>query len=319
MKKTDWTKLSVIFPMTFICCFLWGSAFPSVKIGYKLFSIASDDQASQLLFAGARFTLSGILVLLFGSIGSRRLILPRKSAWKYVFPLALVQTAGQYFFFYIGLAHTSGVKSSIIVAASTFFAIFFAVFLFHQEVLTAGKVIGCLIGFSGVVLIQMSGGGPLELSFAPNGEGFILLSAIMYALSSGMIKNFSRTEDPVTLSGSQFFAGGLILIAAGLFLGGRLTPAGPASILLLLYMAMISAVAYSLWSVLLKYNPVSRITVYGFLNPVIGVILSAVLLGEQNQAFSIYGLISLLLVSLGIVIVNRSSGKRYAQTADNLK
>ena len=70
-------------------------------------------------------------------------------------------------------------------------------------------------------------------------------------------------------------------------------------------MAMISAVAYSLWGILLKYNPVSRIAVFGFMNPVFGVILSALLLGENNQAFSLYGLAALVLVSLGIFLVNR--------------
>ena len=88
-------------------------------------------------------------------------------------------------------------------------------------------------------------------------------------------------------------------------MGGRLTAFTPASVLLLIYMALISAVAYSLWGILLKHNPVSRISIFGFMNPVIGVLLSAVLLNEKNQAFSIYGLISLVLVCVGIYIVNR--------------
>ena len=88
-------------------------------------------------------------------------------------------------------------------------------------------------------------------------------------------------------------------------MGGRVSGFTIPSSLLLLYMAMISAVAYSLWGILLKYNPVSRIAVFGFMNPVFGVILSALLLGENNQAFSLYGLAALILVSLGIFLVNR--------------
>ena len=65
--------------------------------------------------------------------------------------------------------------------------------------------------------------------------------------------------------------------------------------------------AYSLWGILLKYNPVSRVTVFGFMNPVFGVLLSALLLGETDQASGILGLLSLLLVSVGIYVVN--SGK----------
>ena len=77
------------------------------------------------------------------------------------------------------------------------------------------------------------------------------------------------------------------------------------AVALLRYMAMISAVAYTLWGVLLKYNPVSRVSVFGFMNPVFGVLLSALILGESAQALSIYALAALVLVSLGIYVVNK--------------
>ena len=96
-------------------------------------------------------------------------------------------------------------------------------------------------------------------------------------------------------------------MAAGGFMGGHITKVTPAGIGLLVYLAMVSAVAYSLWGILLKYNPVSRVTVFGFMNPVFGVLLSALLLGEKDQASGILGLLSLLLVSVGIYVVN--SGK----------
>ena len=308
-KERFWTATPVIFLMTLICCFLWGSAFPCVKIGYRLFRIASGDSAGQLLFAGVRFTLAGLLVLLFGSLQNRRVLLPDGKSKGDILILALFQTIGQYFFFYIGMAHTSGVKSSIIEASSTFLAILIAALIFRYEKLTARKIIGCLIGFAGVLLILIPGSA-IDFSMHWNGEGFILLSALMYSFSSSFIKRFSKREDPLVLSGCQFVIGGLVLAASGAALGGRLSGFTPASSLLLLYMALISAVAYSLWSILLKYNPVSRIAVFGFMNPVLGVILSAVLLNEKNQAFSLYGLLSLVLVSAGIITVNRSAGNR---------
>jgi drug/metabolite transporter (DMT)-like permease len=308
-KERFWTATPVIFLMTLICCFLWGSAFPCVKIGYRLFRIASGDSAGQLLFAGVRFTLAGLLVLLFGSLQKRRVLLPDGKSKGAILILALFQTIGQYFFFYIGMAHTSGVKSSIIEASSTFLAILIAALVFRYEKLTARKIIGCLIGFAGVLLILIPGSA-IDFSMHWNGEGFILLSALMYSFSSSFIKRFSKREDPLVLSGCQFVIGGLVLAASGAALGGRLSGFTPASSLLLLYMALISAVAYSLWSILLKYNPVSRIAVFGFMNPVLGVILSALLLNEKNQAFSLYGLLSLVLVSAGIITVNRSAGNR---------
>lgn len=306
------TRTPVVLLCTFICCFLWGSAFPSVKTGYRLFSIQSSDTGSLLLFAGIRFTLAGILVLIICSIITQKFLLPKKSSLIPILILAAFQTFGQYYFFYIGMAHTSGVTSSIMEASGTFFTILIAALLFRSEKLTIQKIAGCLIGFAGVVLIQ-SGGKLTAVHMHWNGEGFILLSAVFYALSSSCIKEFSKKDNPMMLSGWQFVIGGISLCISGLLMGGHMKAPTPTSGTLLLYMAFISAGAYTLWSLLLKYNPVSKISVFGFMNPVIGVILSALILHEANQAFSLTGLLSLALVSLGIIIVFRGNGSQAAK------
>ena len=89
-------------------------------------------------------------------------------------------------------------------------------------------------------------------------------------------------------------------------MGGHLIFYTSGCVLNLLYMGFISAGAYTLWGVLLKYNPVSRVSILGFINPVMGVLLSALFLGEGKEAFSFTGLLALLLVSAGIIIVNTS-------------
>lgn len=307
MKKTNelLTKNSMVCLLALICCLLWGSAFPCIKIGYKMFQIASNDTASQILFAGARFTLAGILTIIIGSVLGKKALVPQKGSWHMVFALCMLQTVIQYLFFYVGLAHTTGVKSSIIEAVNVFIAILVSSLIFHYEKLGKEKIIGCMIGFAGVVLINLNGSG-MEGGMSLMGEGFIVLSTVSYAFSSVLIKKFSQKENPVTLSGYQFVAGGLIMAAVGLGMGGHLSGFTPASAALLVYMAMISAVAYSLWGILLKYNPVGKVAVYGFMNPVFGVILSALLLGEQNQAFTAKGLLSLILVCLGIYMVNKT-------------
>lgn len=88
-----------------ICCALWGSAFPCIKIGYKMMHIASSDTASQILYAGCRFTLAGILAVFLGSLTQRQFLLPTKASLPHILELSLLQTILQYLFFYIGLAH----------------------------------------------------------------------------------------------------------------------------------------------------------------------------------------------------------------------
>lgn len=301
-EKNIWLqKTPVVWLGAMLCCLLWGSAFPSIKIGYRLFEIGSADTASQILFAGCRFTLAGMLTILFGSLLAKEFLYPRKCEWSKVVCLCMLQTVLQYFFFYVGLAHTSGVKASIITALNVFMSILVASLLFHQEKLSVKKMGGCLIGFIGVVLVNMAG---MDFQFHLTGEGFMILSTVAYAFSSVFLKRFSEQHHPVMLSGYQFMIGGLIMIAIGLIMGGRIETVKPAGLLLLVYLAMVSAVAYTVWGILLKYNPVSRVAVFGFVNPIFGVILSALLLQEKDQAGGWISLVSLALVCVGIYIVN---------------
>lgn len=293
-----------------VSCGLWGSAYPCVKIGYELFGITGSDVASRLVFAGTRFTIAGIMVVVGVSIAQRRALLPAKRDLSAIGILALFQTVLQYFFFYGGLSHAAGVTSSIIGAAAYFFAILFAALIFKTESLTRKAVIGCAIGFAGVVLVNLGGSGDAAFSFALNGEGFILLSSIAGAISTCFIAVLGRTHDSVLLSGWQFVTGGIVLLGCGLAMGGSLCPISPGPALaLILYMGFISAMAYTLWSRLLAANPVSRVSIFGFMTPVFGAAMSAVLLGETDAVNPLFALIALALVSAGIVIVNRPNSQ----------
>ncbi len=297
-------KTWVVWLGALVCCALWGSAFPCIKLGYRYFDIASSATATQILFAGCRFLLAGVMAILIGSVLQRNILIPGKDAWGKICWLSVLQTVAQYIFFYVGLAHTSGVKASIIEGVNVFIAILVASLLFHQEKLTVRKMAGCVIGFAGVVIVNLTGTG-IDGGFAWNGEGFIFLSTVAYAFSSVFLKRFSKTENPVLLSGYQFVVGGAVMIVAGLFMGGSIAVVTPKGIAMLLYLAFISAAAYSLWGILLKYNPVSKVAVFGFMNPVFGVILSAFLLAESD-VLGIMSVVSLVLVCVGIYIVNKN-------------
>lgn len=295
-------KTWVVWLGALICCALWGSAFPCIKIGYRLFQIQADATGTQILFAGCRFTLAGILTILIGSALSKKLLLPKKGSGLKILKLSMLQTVGQYVFFYIGLAHISGVKASIIGSMNVFLAILIASLLFHQEQLTMKKLIGSLFGFAGVVMVNMNSG-QLDMAFHLVGDGSIILSTVAYAFSSVFLKRYSKEENPVVLSGYQFILGGIIMIVAGLLMGGKLTVVSGRGIGMLIYLAFVSAIAYSLWGILLKYNPVSKVTIFGFMNPVFGVILSAIFLQEADKVGPVC-LIALALVCVGIFVVN---------------
>ena len=101
MKKDILTKTWAVAAIAFVCCVLWGSAAPAIKTGYAHMGIASSDVASILVYAGVRFMIAGLMVLIFDAVSSRKIMRPDGHFLKMAFQLSLVQTAGQYFFFYI--------------------------------------------------------------------------------------------------------------------------------------------------------------------------------------------------------------------------
>lgn len=286
--------------LALMCCALWGSAFPCVKIGYELFQI--EGAGSQILFAGYRFFMAGVFTFLMGCILEKHIITMKKSSIPYVFGQGLLQTTIQYICFYIGLAHTTGAKGSVINASNTFFSIIAAHFLMKSEKLTLRKIIGCFVGFAGIIIINLEPGA-WSRGFSWLGEGMVLVCAFSYGLSSVTLKMISDKEAPVTITAYQLLFGGAVLIAIGTVAGGSVHGFNVQSTLLLLYMSLLSTVAFSIWAELLKYNSVGKVAIFGFSIPVFGVALSAIFLGEQMA--SVKNLAALICVSIGIIIINR--------------
>ena len=144
------------------------------------------------------------------------------------------------------------------------------------------------------------------------GEGLVLLSTVAYAFSSVIMKDYSKTDHPVMLSGYQFFIGGIVMIAVGTAMGGSIRIPSVKAFGMLAYLAFASAMAYTIWSQLLKYNPVSKVAVFCFMTPVFGVILSALLLGETDQISQVQGISALVLITAGIFISHRNKNSAHS-------
>lgn len=302
MKKDILSKTWAVCLLASLSCFLWGSAFPCIKIGYKIFDIQSDDYITQILFAGLRFILAGIITIIFGSIINKKILVPTKKSMPKIMTLSLFQTILQYLFFYIGLANTTGVKASVINGSGVFLCIFITGFVFRLEKISKYDIIGSIVGFAGVILINING---LTADINFIGDGFIFLCSASYAFSSVCMKKYSADHNPVMMSGYQFIFGGLVMTIIGIAFGGNIENVSSDGILMLIYLAFVSGTAYSIWSVLLKHNPVSKVAIFGFFNPLFGVILSALLLDEHGQ-FGIKEIIALMLVCAGIITVNKN-------------
>lgn len=296
-KKNVFTHPLMIALCALLCCALWGSASPAIKIGYEL--LAVEGVPSTILFAGIRFTAAGIITVAIYSIARRKLLIPKKENMPKVLTVSVFQTVIQYIFFYVGLANTTSVKGTIASGSSAFFCVLIASLIFRQEKLTVKKIVACLLGFAGIVVVNLSG---LEFTMS-FGDGFVILSTVSYAFSSVLMKRYSKDEDPVVISGYQFIIGGAFMVLVGALLGGKISVSG-GGIALLTYLAFLSAIAYALWGVLLKYNTVSRVTIFSFTTPIFGTILSFIFLPSSNGVDPINLAITLVLVSAGIFLLN---------------
>ena len=299
-KQSIFQQPIVVVICALICCALWGSATPFIKTGYQLL-LPEKDVPSTILFAGIRFAMAGIITVIIYSVARRRVLYPKTENLPRVLLVGLFQTVIQYIFFYVGLANTSGVKGTIASGTSAFFAVLVASLIFRQERLTLKKVVACVLGFAGIVVVNLDG---LEFTMNFFGDAFVIFSAISLAFSSVLIKRFSKYEDPVVISGYQFIAGGAFMVVVGLIFGGKMTFSDPMGILVLVYLAFLSAIAYALWGMLLKFNPVSRVSVFSFTTPIFGTILSEIMLTESSGVNPLNLIITLLLVSSGIFLLN---------------
>ena len=291
--------------LAIFCTLLWGTAFPFIKVGYAQFGIEGNDIGSKLLFAGARFTLAGIMVLFIFLVKNKHLPKIEKNGIMPVMLLGSVQTFGQYIFTYIGIGFTSGANTSVITACATFFTVLFAPLFFKSDKLNICKIIGCVLGFCGVLCVNSGGGVTVDTLF---GDFMILMSTLSAAAGNFISKGIVRDREPISVTGFQLLFGGILLLIAGFVTGGKLDFSSIKALLVLLWLAFVSAAAFAIWTALLKHHPASRICVFKLLVPVFGTLLSGIMLGES--VFGIETIVSVVLICAGIFISNMQIKKR---------
>lgn len=294
-------KPIVIMLLASFTCFLWGSAFPSIKISYNMLGIADSPFYIKLQFAGYRFLLASLMIFAFMLIMKMNLRVTKKDIL-YLLALGLFQTGIQYLFFYVGLSNTPGVKASIINATGTFFSIIIPHFYYNDDKMSTKKWLGLLIGFSGVVMVNLSKGS-LDASFRLIGEGFLIIASIMGAISSIMAKEITRRLNPILVSCYQMFLGSIVMILLSMtFTKGEMLSLTTEFIPLFIYLAFISSASFCIWYMLLKSNKVSTVSIYKFQIPIWGSILSTIVI--PNESFTVITAGALVLVCIGIIIVN---------------
>ena len=256
---------------------------------------------SKMLFAGIRFCLSGLIILAIASAKKRNFKVRKPTDWWYILLFCMMNTTLHYAFFYFGLSHSEGSRAAILNSLSVFSVVILACIFFKSDRMTVKKVIGCIVGFAGILSLNL--GGTESGQFTWMGDGMIILNALCGASASLLTRGLGKRVDVFVGTGYSLAIGGALLIIPGLLLGGDLPQNTPLGIIYLLLLITISTLGFTLYNKLLTCNPVGKVAIYNSLIPIVGAITSCLCLGET---FHFKYMMAGVLAAGGIYIINKS-------------
>ena len=281
---------------------LWGTAIPLIKSTYVELAIGREDTGLKILLAGIRFFLAGLMTFTYFKIRNKgHRIDYKKINLKFIVILALIQTSLQYIFYYIGLSHVAGVKSSIIQSTNAFIVVLISAVLLPDDKVNPNIILALILGTLGIFITNYTGES-LSGSLRFSGEGFILIATFFNALASVMLRKYGKGENPFIVTSFQFILGSLVLIVLGIALSGGFLPLTTKGMLMILYGSFISACAFSIWTWVLQQYSANEFGVYKLFIPIFGSLFSIIFLGEE---FTFKLVVGMALVLLGSLILNK--------------
>lgn len=285
-----------LFFCIIVCALLWGSAFPGLKfVFHKWGEMAFNER---LIFAGIRFIIAGVLIFLF-LWKTNPVAKIKKANLKWLLLFTVTQTFFQYILFYTGLQLTNGVLASLISSTGSFWWVLLTP-IFHKTPYPNYKrwILLIVAGIGIFIAIGL----PEEGASNPwIGSSILLMSTLTGILAILCLRPLKETLDPVTSTGFSLLAGGIALFICG----SSALPSipiffEPSILIVILYLAFVSATAFSLWNSLVENYSANVLAGYRFLIPLAGMILSSFFIKNEshNPRIWIGGLIVILCIYL---------------------
>ena len=292
--------------LAFTAAFSWGWAFPLVKLGFAEYGITQNMTASKMLFAGLRFGLAGIIILLIAATTGRSFsyknTAPKGSFSNALFLLlfALMNTTLHYACFYIGLSYSQGARAAILNSMSVFTLVILACIFFKSDKMTYRKMLGCVVGFAGILTLNM--GNQESGAFTLLGDGLIILNALCGAFAGLLTRGVNKRIDVFVGTGYSLAVGGFLLIIPSLLMGATLPHITLWGVCILALLVGISTIGFALYNKLLTCNPIGKVAIWNSLIPVVGALTSCICLHETFYAKYIW---AAGLATIGIYIINK--------------
>jgi len=293
-----------------LCCLLWSTAIPVLKVTYAEMGLSSGDTYERIILAGMRFMLAAIILFVFYILKEKKFPAIQPRLLLIVAGFGVLNTTVQYMCFYTGVINTVAVKAVLLDSLKPLLVVILAHFLKTDDRITTRKMIGLALGFAGIIAANITefAGEGFTFSMSLKGEGMLFLASLAYSLAIIYGKKIMEKVHYLTLNIYQFFVGSAFLLIIG-FMGTKAYNLNftPLSLILLLYSGLLSAVVFIIWYRLISRYAASSITIFLFLIPVFGSIISSIVFADESITLNV--LISLIFLVAGIMLVNYEKAK----------
>lgn len=255
-------------------CLIWGTTYLAIRIALETIPPA--------LVGAIRYTLAGAILAAVLHLRGERL--PPRSYWGGLAVVGgLMVAVGNGGVIWAEQWVPSGF-AALLVASSPFWMASIEALLPGGERMTLRVVVGLLVGFSGIILLvwpDLTVGGAGGRQFAL-GIVALQIACLGWSLGSSYSRRHGREENALGAAALQMIFGGLIMLSVATALGEwRSLTFTPRTFAAELYLLLIgSLVGYPAYVFALKHLPVSTVSLYAYVNPVIAVVLGTAILDE---------------------------------------
>lgn len=284
-------RLAVVAWLT--VCVVWGTTYLAIRVALESLPVA--------LLAGLRWTVAGTLMAIVLRLSGQPL--PGVRDWPALALVGFLMTVVGNGFVVWSEQYVASGLAAVVVATVPFWNVAVEAVLPSGERLSARTLLGLVIGFAGIVVLVWP-----ELAMSGAGSYFVLgivalqLACVGWAIGTSFTKRRALVGHALMAPAFQMLFGGLIMLAIGTATGewSRLvfTPRSASALVYLIFAG--SIVGYSAYAYALQHLPVSTVSLYAYVNPIIAVVLGSLLLGEP---FTARVIAAAVLVLSGIAIV----------------